>query len=396
MLDGTEAADDMATSAAAFAQQLLASKARAQDQQRTRSQDTSHRQTSKAGGHASSPSRRGASPGLQNEAPTLGSQEDSHENRKAGSPSVDDLAAFVIGDSDDDLELLDEDEERQLLSKFDDTAVDMEAMPSVSPPLSPQPDPHTVQKDFSRGKENIVLPTSSASLVHRSTADQGCGPHADPSRALFRRFGGQGGCPGQLGGTQQGRKQLRRLYDSASMQDQQQHEAAASDGYASDKDADLLVARPAGTDRFKDAGSGLQAGRHLNWDAESRDSLGYDSLSADDLSPAGEPIGSKPAITSSAPSQVDSQRASKAKGLKVQPGWHALGSLRPDQDSNDSWDSGLLRSSAPSGRHHSASPDTSQHRPCGQVRICSGLQVALLATWTGYRVYSIVSISLHA
>ena len=366
MLDGTEAADDMAASAAAFAQQLLASKARAPGQQGTHPQDTAHRQTTRAGGHASSPSRRDASPGLQNEAPTPGSREDSHENRKAGSPSVDDLAAFVIGDSDDDLELLDKDEEWQLLSKFDDTAVDMEALPLVSPPLSPQPDTHTEQKGFSRGKENIVVPTSSASLVHKCTADQGCGPHADPSKALLRRYGGQGGCPGQPGGTQQGRKQLRRLYDSTSMQEQlQQHPSAADGCDALDKEVDPLASSFAGTSQPKEARSDRQAAMHLTWDAERRDSLGYDGLSADDVSPVREPTGSKHAIRRSTASQFDSQRASEAMDKPAQTGWRVLGGLRPDQDSNDSWDSSLPRSS---GHNRSASPDTSQHRSCGQVR----------------------------
>lgn len=351
VLDGTEAADDNAASATAFAQQLLASKARAQVQPSISSQHEPVQQTFEAGEQPVSHSRHCLGQGLQHEAQMRGSRGDTDESRKTGSQSDDDLEAVVIGDSDDDLELLDRDEERRLLSKFDDTAVDMEALPDVSPPLSPQRDTRSAQEDSSRGKENVAMHTS-ADPLPRSSAH----PECAQQEALFRKHGGGGEYSWRPRSAQQGRKQLRRLYGPNSMPDHQLSFDATAGGNMSDEEPDFL------TSDLMDAGHSREARKDIL--VSKQDSLGFDSVSADDVSHVEELTGSVGAVRSSIPSQDTGQRASAALKKPTQAAWHVLGSLRPDQDSNDSWGCSLPRSSGQTG---SASPSTSQHRSCGQV-----------------------------
>ena len=355
VLDGTEAADGIAASAAAFAQQLLASKARAQVQRSSISQHAPDKQASGAEEHSVSPSRHSLGQGLQLEAQPRENRGKSDESSKPGSPSDDDLAPLVIGDSEDDLELLDGDEEQQLLSKFEDTAVDMGALPDVSPPPSPQQDTQSAQEDSSRGKENVAVHASSASLLLSSAALPGCAQQ----EALLRKHGGRGECSGRPTSARHGRKQLRRLYGPNSVQES--HDATAG-GSLSDEDPDFLTSDLTGAGQSRAAPNDVLGDKQAPRAAERQDSLGYDSISADDVSPVEEPTGSLGAVRSSMPSQGNDQTAVKKP---TQAAWHALGSLRPDQNSNDSWDCSLPRSS---GQIGSASPSTSQHRSCGQVR----------------------------
>ena len=361
VLDGTEAADDIAASAAAFAQQLLAGKARAHVQHSQSSQHGSHGNPSGAGQDPSSPSRHILCQGLQHEAHIRSSREDSEEGQKLGSQSDDDVAAYVIGDSDDDLELLDRKEERELLSKFEDTAVDMEALPVVSSLLSPQQGTQSAQEDTNRGKENVALSTSSADLSHSSAGYPGCAKQ----KALLTRHGRQGGCPGRPGGTQHGRKQLRRICGPSSMQEQQLlTKAGAAGDDMSDDDAQLLASNVADARRSREAGG--EAGRQQTRGAEEPATL--ECTSDDDVSLAQETTRSRQAVRSSMPSQANRQEASAAADRPTQTGWRSLGSVRLDQDSTESWDCSLPGSRGPSGQLGSASPGTSQHRCCGQVR----------------------------
>ena len=361
VLDGNEAADGIAASATAFAQQLLASKARAQVQPSVSSQHGSDKQTIEAGEQPSSPSRHSLGQGLQLEAHSTDSKSESDEGRNSGSISDDDLAPVVIGDSDDDLELLDRDEEQQLLSRFEDTAVDMEALPDVSPPPSPRQDTQSAQADSSRGKENLAIYTSSAGLLPDSAAHLACAQQ----EALLGKHGGRGGCSRRPLSAQQGRKHLKRLYGPNSVQDHQPSHNTPAGGSMSDEDPDFLTSELPGAGQSREARMDSLGGKQPPRAAERQDSLGYDSVSADDVSLAEGATGSVGAVRSSMPSQDNSRRGSAAVKKPKQAAWQVLGGLRPDQDSNDSWGCSLPRSS---GQMGSASPSTSQHRSYGQVR----------------------------
>lgn len=383
-LDGTEAADVDAASAADFAQQMLASKARLHMQQDSAAQRAPDRHTSNTETRVASPSRDGLGREMQHEAQMGGSRgeavTDAGDDLEHGSMSDGDLAAFLVADSDDDVEPLDADEEQQLLSKVDDTPVDMEALPHTSCLLSPQPvtsSPHALKEQFSTGKENVMLQPSSADLLHASSAaewntkQRGCIAN---SGVLNRSS------------IQQGRKQLRRLYDLSSTHSQQQpSHAAAAAGDVSDEDADLLASSFPGASQPRLAGRSLPAEKqkqHLH--AEEQENLGHISGSDDDVSLIEDPSGLKQAARSSTPLGAGRQKASAAESehARARKPWSS--SPRPAQDTNDDWDSSVPQSSGPGTLKRSTSPETSQQRSYGMVCVsCSDVHQAYIRCTKG-------------
>ena len=348
VLDGTEGADVDADSAAAFAQHMLAGKRHLAQHQRDAALEL----------HGSSSRGELAREG-QRKAQKEGTAEVPGAKVGGAAMSDDDMWAHVLGDSDeDDLALmLDGDEEQQLLSKFEDTAVDMQQLPSrIS--LSPQQgaaSPAASDEAGSPGKENLTLQNST---IFGAKGMQQHGGHPDAGRP--------------------GRKQLQRLYDTPSMQTW--HQPAEPIGAAEDEDADLLVDPFAICSQPRESSRGHAAAKQMALAVEPFAcrpvSQAAGSGSDDDISLIEEASGSEQAGKASMTSGSRLPGAPPAKHDRAgTAGLSSLASLGAGQRSNDSWDSGQWPGSAGGKRPGSAgslqqptsSPESSQQRSCGQV-----------------------------
>ena len=344
VLDGTEGADVDADSAAAFAQHMLAGKHHLAQHQRNAALEL----------HGSS-SRGDLAREGQRKAQKEGTAEVPSAEARGAAKSEDDMWAHVLGDSDeDDLALmLDGDEERQLLSKFEDTAVDMQQLPSMRA-LSPQhgsASPAASDEPGSPGKENLTLQNSTIFGAKRM---QQHGAHPVAGRP--------------------GRKQLRRLHDTPSMQTW--HQPAGPTGAPEDEDADLLEDPFAICSQPRESSRGHAAAKQMALAVERPLSQAAGSGSDDDISLIEEASGSGQAGKASMTSGSRLPGASPAKHDRAgTAGLSSLASLGAGQRSNDSWDSGRWPGSASGKRPGSAgslqqptsSPESSQQRSCGQV-----------------------------
>lgn len=344
VLDGTEGADVDADSAAAFAQHMLAGKCHLAQHQRNAALEL----------HGSSSRGELAREG-QRKAQKEGTAEVPGAKVGGAAKSEDDMWAHVLGDSDeDDLALmLDGDEERQLLSKFEDTAVDMQQLPSMSAlsPLHGAASPAASDEPGSPEKENLTLQNST---IFGAQGMQPHGAHPDAGRP--------------------GRKQLRRLYDTPSMQTW--HQPAEPIGAPEDEDADLLVHPFAICSQPRESSRGHAAAKQMALAVERPVSQAVGSGSDDDISLIEEASGSGQAGKASMTSGSRLPGAPPAKHDRPgTAGLSSLASLGAGQRSNNSWDSGQWPGSASGKRPGSAgslqqptsSQKSSQQRSCGQV-----------------------------
>ena len=345
VLDGTEGADVDADSAAAFAQHMLAGKHHLAQHRRNAAHKRHH---SSSGGELAREGQQKAQKEAAAEVPGA--------EFVGAARSDDEMCVHVVGDSDeDDLALmLDGDEERQLLSKFEDTAVDMQQLPSISALISPQhglASPAASDESASPGKENLILQNS---IVFGANGRQQQGAQPVAGRP--------------------GRKQLRRLCDTLSMQTW--HQPAEPAGAPEDEDADLLVDPFAICSQPRESSRGLAAAKQMALAVERPVSQAAGSGSDDDVSLIEEASGSGQAGKASMASGSRLPGAPSAKHDKAgTAGLSSLASLGAGQCSNDSWDSGRWPGSASGQRPGSAgslqqptpSPESSQQRSCGQV-----------------------------
>jgi hypothetical protein len=343
VLDGTEGADVDADSAAAFAQHMLVGKRHMAQHQRNAAHEL----------HRSSSSRGELARG-QRKAQREAAAEVPGAEVVGAARSDDEMCVRVVGDSDEDdlAMMLDGDEERQLLSKFEDTAVDIQQLPSISALISPQhglASPAASDESASPGKENLIMQNSTV-FGANGTQQHGAQPVA--------------GRPG--------RKQLRRLCDTPSMQTR--HQPAEPTG--EDEDADLLVDPFAICSQPRESSRNLAAPKQMALAVKRPVSQAAGSGSDHDVSLITEASGSGQAGKASVASGSRLPGAPSAKHDRAgTAGLSSLASLGAGQCSNDSWDSGRWPGSASGQRPGSAgslqqptpSPESSQQRSCGQV-----------------------------
>lgn len=400
-LDGCEGGEVDADSAAAFAQQLLADNARRSAQRGATISPAEHPDPSQRAvtdgirlstaaasinePHVSAGSRQTRE--LQ-EAQTAGSS-DSLSTSVAdslGGGSVDDLAEYVVGDSENDGDLAqpDTDEERQLLTSMA-TAKDNGPL---SPPLHCSQRKHG-SSHAAHGKENVLWqgshaakPMSGQRAEQQPRARGQQAQHSGSADALHSSgrpddSAGQG----QLA-SQPGRKQLQRLYDvgsepahgqasGASAQQDFDEDNEPRDSYLMEcndaEDAIRLTNLRYRTMRddlrrqllhYIDGGGSNAAVIDLS--ASEEEHAEGASLSGDQGQELGTHSSGNGHVPDSWPGAVSARRTQHDT---VQP----AGSTGSAQHPIDIWDSRPPRGSAPGRTKRSVSPETSQHRPCSQV-----------------------------
>ena len=400
-LDGCEGGEVDADSAAAFAQQLLAGKARRSAQRGAtispaERPDPSQRALTdgiRLSTAAASVDEPHVSAGLRQprelqEAQTAGSS-DSLSTSVAdslGGGSVDDLAEYVVGDSEEDEDLAqpDTDEERQLLTSM---ATAKDDGPS-SPPLHCSQRKHG-SSHAAHGKENVLwqgrhaakpMPGQRAEQQPRARGQQAQhSGSADVLHSSGRPDDSAG--QGQLA-SQPGKKQLQRLYDvgsepahgqasGASPQQDSDEDNEPRDSYLMEcndaEDAirltDLRYRAMRNDSRqqllhYIDGGGSDAAVIDLS--ASEEEHAAEASSSGDQGQELGTHSSGNGHVPDSWPGPVSAQRTQHDT---VQ----AAVSTGSVQNSFDSWDSRAPRSSAPARTKRSVSPEAAQHRPCSQV-----------------------------
>lgn len=332
VLDGAEGGEADASTAAAFAQQMLAGKARKVAKQNAAGTSLEH-------GHGS---ERHKSPA---EARTMSVS--ATAEKIPDSASDDDVAELVVDDSDDDLALLDKDEEEQLL-RGSDSPVDVKLLSQAA---ATHPD---------RGKENISLRLVHAHAPHKSSAGQ-----ADLLPGSSSR---RDDISGQRAGSRPGRKQLQRLYDIGSAPEQQKRPEAHAAGLDSDDDLldkPFLEASRPGKSKHEPP-----AQQHRVSQEELQCSWSDDDGTADHSAeqPQSRPSGSCQPKESAVPAWAVRRPAAQTNPDQAHRSASPPFSLRSELHTNDSWDRRQPQSSGPSLQQRSMSPEASQQRSCGQVR----------------------------
>ena len=401
-LDGCEGGEVDADSAAAFAQQLLADKVRRSAQQgammsAAEAPHPSQRTVTdgiRLSTAAASINELHASAGVRQprelqEAQTAGSSDSLGTSvaDSLGGGSVDDLAEYVVGDSEEDEELVqpDTDKERQLLTRCEPTAVDNG--PS-SPPWDCSQRKHG-SSHAAHGKENVLWqgrhaakPMSGQSAEQQPRARGQQAQHLGSANPLH-----SSGWPDDSTGQEQlasqpGRKQLQRLYDVGSEPAHGQASGASAQQDPEDdnnpcgryllecndaEDAIRLTNLRYRTMRddsrqqllhYIDGGGSDAAVIDLS--ASEEEHAEGASLSGDQGQELGTHSSGNGHIPDSWPRAVSAHRT---QHVAMQP----AASTGSAQHSVDSWDSRPPRSSAPGRTKRSVSPETSQHRPCSQV-----------------------------
>ena len=391
-----------ADSAAAFAQQLLADKVRRSAQQSaatSAAERPHHSQRAVTEGGirlstaAASSDELHVSAGLRQprelqEAQTAGSS-DSLSTSVADSllgGSVDDLAEYVVGDSENDGDLAqpDTDEEQQLLTSM---ATAKDDGPS-SPPLHCSQRKHG-SSHAAHGKENVLWQgRHAAEPMSGQRAEQP--PRAGGQQAQHPRIASAPQSSGRPDdsteqgqpASQPGRRQLLRLYDVGSEQADGQASGASAQQDPEDdnnpcgryllecndaEDAIRLTNLRYRTMRddsrqqllhYIDGGGSDAAVIDLS--ASEEEHAEGASLSGDQGQELGTHSSGNGHIPDSWPRAVSAHRT---QHVVMQP----AASTGSAQHSVDSWDSRPPRSSAPGRTKRSVSPETSQHRPCSQV-----------------------------
>ena len=401
-LDGCEGGEVDADSAAAFAQQLLADKARHSAQQgvmfstveRSHPSQRAVTDSIRLSTAAASLDELHGSAGLRQprelqKAQTAESSDGIGTDvaDSLGSGSIDDLAEYVVGDSEEDEDLAQPhtDEEQQLLTRCEATAVD--DGPS-SPPLHCSQRKHG-SSHAAHGKENVLwqghhaAEPRSGQRAEQPPRARGQQAQHPGSANVLHSSGWPDDCAGQGQlDSQPGRKQLLRLYDVGS----EQADGQASGAFAQQDPEDdnnpcgryLLECNDAEdairlTDlryRAMRDDSRQQLLRHI--DGGGSDAVVIDlsaseeehavgaSLSGDQ----GQELGTHSSGNDCAPdSWPGGVSAYRTQHVTMQP----AASTGSAQHSVDSWDSRPPRSSAPARAKRSVSPETSQLRPCSQV-----------------------------
>ena len=433
-LDGCEGSEVDADSAAAFAQQLLADKVRRSAQQSaivSTAERPHHSQRAVTDGiclstAAASSDEPHVSVGLRHprehqEAQTSGS---SYSLSTSGADSlvggaVDDLAEYVVGDSeeDDDLAQPDSDKERQLLSRGEATAV-------ANAPSSPPPPLHCSQRRHGSShaaddKENVLwqrLPVNhaakhmswqSAERQHRARGQQAQHPRiADELHSSGRPDDSAG--QGQPA-SQPGKKQLRRLYDAPGSEQAPGQASGALTWQEPEEDIELrdsyflecnnaegaikltdLRYRAMGDELRQQACCQIDGGEYnlptviLSASEEEKNAAGA-SLPGDTEQELRTNSTGNGCFPDSWPGDI---HARKTKHDTMQPAV-STGSA---QHTIGGWDSRTPRSSASGCHKRSVSPETSQHRLCSQVCLttgwCSDLPCSILASFAHMRIYA--------
>ena len=401
-LDGCEGGEVDADSAAAFAQQLLADKARHSAQQgamistieRPHPSQRAVTDGIRLSTAAASLDELHGSAGLRQprelqKAQTAESSDSLGTDvaDSLGSGSFDDLAEYVVGDSEEDEDLAqpDTDEEQQLLTGCEATAVDDGP---TSPPLHCSQRKHG-SSHAARGKENVLwrgphaakpMPGQKAEQQPRARGQQA--PRSGIADALHSS-GGPNDCAEQEQlASQPGRKQLQRLYDVGS----EPAPGQASDAFAQQDSEDDNDPRDSYLMDCNDAEDAIRLTdlRYRAMRDDSRQQLlhqidggGSDaavidlsaseeehavgaSLSGDHVQELGTHSSGNDYAPDSWPGGVGAHRT---QHVTMQP----AASTGSAQHSVDSWDSRPPRSSAPARAKRSVSPETSQQRPCSQV-----------------------------
>ena len=436
-LDGCDGGEVDADSAAAFAQQLLADKVRRSAQQIATTSTAERPQPSqRAATHGIRLSTAAASvaeprvsagvrqPGEHQTSWTAGSRDSLSDSvaDSLGDESVDDLAEYVMGDSEEDGDLPqpDTDEERQRRTKCEGTARD-EGSPS---PLQCSQRRHSSSYP-AHDKENVLWqghhvaePMSGQRAEQQPRLRGQHAQHPGVANVLHGSSSRPDESTGQgQPGSQPGRKQLRRLYDVGSKQApnqaagalaQQDSEDDDDDNYDDDYDdgqRDKYFLECNGAEdamRLTDLRYGvmradLRQQLSCDYNGGGRDAAVI-TVSASDEEHAAGP--------SSPGDQARELGTHSSSNDHIPNAWPGEGSARRTQPAHvqpaastgsalhtvDSWDSRPPQSSAPARTRRSVSPKTSQHRPCSQVCStmpwCPDLRASNSASFTRMHVNS--------